>query len=140
MDHAEKEEIAKKIFNHLQFFQYLEDVRKHDENILSIFKPIFVELHDKINVEFLKQWDKAQNSGRGNAQHWNFKEESVDVNQFVELFVRDIEDNSPSYGAGDCILSIEVILLAMKNEFHLSNCDFMTSHNELQIIIKFYCY
>ena len=104
-------------------FQYLEDVRKHDETMLSTFKPHSVKLNDKINVEFLKKWDKAQNLGRGNAQHWNFKEESIDVNQFVEFFVRDIEDEGPVYGGRGCIIRMEVILLFVNMEFHLNYND-----------------
>ena len=49
------EDIAKKIFNHLKIFQYLEDVREHNKNVWSTFISPPVKLNDNINIKFLKR-------------------------------------------------------------------------------------
>ena len=85
----ENENIAKTLFNHLQMFQYLEDVRNEDEKILSTFKAHSVKLNDKINVEFLKRWDKDQNLGAGNVKHWKLREESISEQQFIGNYIQD---------------------------------------------------
>ena len=113
---TEDEDIAKKIFNSLQMFQYLEDVRNYDEKPWSTFIPHSVKLNDKINVEFLKRWDKDQNSCEGNVNNWKLKEEAISERTFVEFFVK--EDNAVFGGRG-VFPSMEVMLLSKKKCIYL---------------------
>ena len=110
------EDIAKKIFNHLKIFQYLEDVREHDKKVWSTFISSPVKLNDNINIKFLKKWDEDQNFCEGNAKHWDIKDQVISEQQFVEFFVKDAEeeDNAALGGRGlidDLLQDMQVIRL-----------------------------
>ena len=113
---TEDEDIAKKIFSHLQMFQYLDDLRQHDEKIWSTFKSHSVKLNDKINVEFLRKWDEKMGKlGEGNAKHWDFKEQqAIHEKQFVEFYVKDVAEDDDVFGGRGLIqsMALEVILFS----------------------------
>ena len=120
---TEAEHIAKTIFYHLQMFQYLEDVRKHDKKAWSTFMSHSVNFNDNINIDFLKKWDEDQNSCEGNAKHWDVKDEAISEKQFVELFVKDAAEEDNVFGGRGLIESLlssmGVILLSNKNGIYL---------------------
>ena len=75
------------IFNHLQIFQYLKDLKEHDKRLISNYMPLSVNFDPRLNVKFLKDWDSKQELGKGNMKGWNLEGEYVDKHTFVRNFV-----------------------------------------------------
>ena len=83
----ENEEIAKSIFSHLLMFQYLEDLKKHHLQVLSIFKSVHkVSFSENLRVDFLIKWSKERNVAVEHAEDWTFstEEDPITKHKFVE--------------------------------------------------------
>ena len=86
-DLCEKMDIAKIIFNHLQIFQYLKDLKEHDKRLISNYRPLSVTLDPRLKMAFLKDWDNDREFGEGNMKGWNLEGEYMDKRTFVMNFV-----------------------------------------------------
>ena len=84
---CEQIDMAKIIFNHLQIFQYLKDLKEHDKRLISNYRPLSVTLEPRLKMTFLKDWDNDQELGEGNMKGWNLEGEYMDEDTFVRNFV-----------------------------------------------------
>ena len=80
---TEDEDITKKIFNHLLMFQYLQDLKKHDEHILSTFKSVHsVVFSEHLKVDFLNEWSREKNLG---VKQFLNGEETITIKKFADI-------------------------------------------------------
>ena len=75
--------IAEGIFNHLQIFQYLEDLKNHDKRLISNYLPLSVKFSDTLSMEFLKDWNENQLWGNGSFDDWNLQD-ALTKQSFIE--------------------------------------------------------
>ena len=80
-------DMAKIIFNHLQIFQYLKDLKEHDKRLISNYMPLSVTLDPRLKMTFLKDWDNDIEFGKGITQGWNLEGEYMDKVTFIRNFV-----------------------------------------------------
>ena len=75
--------IAERIFNHLQIFQYLEDLKNHDKRLISNYLPLSVKFNDTLSTKFLTDWNENQLWGNGNIDDWNLQD-ALTKESFIE--------------------------------------------------------
>ena len=95
---CEELSIAQCIFNHLQIFQYLEDLENHDKRLMSNYLPLSVTLNKELRITFLKDWRKNWGWGKRNIEDWNLEGDAMSKESFIENFVGSViaEHNNQS--------------------------------------------
>ena len=94
-EECEKFIIAEGIFNHLQIFQYLEDLKQHDKRLISNYLPLSVKFNNTLSTKFLTEWNENQLWGKGNIDDWNLQD-ALTKESFIEKFadgVLPVQDN-----------------------------------------------
>ena len=110
---CEELNIAKCIFNHLQIFQYIEDLQNHDIRLMSNYLPLSVTLNEELRIKFLKDWSKDKLWGKGNIEDWNLEGDAMSKESFIENFVgtviSEFDNQSVKRSPGSLIQSMLVL-------------------------------
>ena len=86
-EQCEELRIANSIFNHLQIFQYLEDLQNHDKRLMSNYLPLSVTLCDELRINFLKEWNQNQLWGKRSIEDWSLQGDFITKESFIKKFV-----------------------------------------------------
>ena len=109
-EQCEELRIANSIFNHLQIFQYLEDLQNHDKRLMSNYLPLSVTLCDELRITFLKEWNQNHLWGKRSIEDWNLQGDFITKESFIKKFVGG---NLPEYtneNVSRCLISSMKVL------------------------------
>ena len=96
-------------------FQYLQDLKEHDEGLMSNFLPHSVDLSPCLRIEFLINWDKNLNLICGNTEDWKLEGDNIGENQFIQNFLDKYsskEDKETVFCESRLPTSMEVSLIS----------------------------
>ena len=85
-------EIGEKIVKHLQMIEYYRYLKQYDESFESIYKNPSPEPEPKLEVKFLKEWEKRFEKIKkdNKLKDWkldDFEGDDISMSEFVDLFL-----------------------------------------------------
>ena len=122
-----KDSVADKIFNHLQMFQFYQELKYYDQTLVGGFMGGLIQhsfsASEELNVQFLRDWDKK--CDKSNTTDWDLTGKTISRSKFAKQF----EQFSPEgieFGGGPGILS----------KFRVSNIPIIYFNVVLQLASK----
>ena len=77
--------IANEIFNHLQMFQFYQDLEKYEKTFVSIFKTHPLTIDENLDVSFLKSWIRRE-FGTQNSLALSSKNDKITKDEFAKTY------------------------------------------------------